>query len=130
MKTGVEQINADVAQNKAIIEDDGVVTSISNLLQANQNKVVVKWWGISYYYSKSKATAAASAFGRISRGAGYGVVATSYLALFPATAFLGLNASYWGSISNSVSQTNAKTNRGIILSVTWAAVYKTSPQGK
>ncbi|MBC1792863.1 DNRLRE domain-containing protein [Listeria booriae] len=131
MENGIEQINLDVANNKAVIDDNGVVTITENpMLRANQNKVVVRWWGISYYYSKSKANAAASAFGKVSRGAGYGTVLATYFALLPAATFLGLNASYWGSISNSVSQTNAKTNRGIILNVTWAAVYWTSPQGK
>ncbi|KGL41934.1 hypothetical protein BMT55_04050 [Listeria newyorkensis] len=136
MEDGIEKINAEVAEDKAVIGADGVVrsTTDTNLLQANQTKFVWRWWGTSSYYSKARAVEAAYAFAVIAGTNGGASSIKSLLPKFirfiPLTAFFGLSAAYFGLMSASIAHTNAKTNRGVILNVTWAAVYWTTPQGK
>lgn len=134
MEAGIEQINADVAENRAVIDDNGIVRNTKDLLLANQNKFVWRWWGTSSYYSKSKAADAAYAFAFIAGtnggSASIASLVPKFIRFIPLSAFFGLSGAYFGLMSASISRTNAKTNRGVILNVTWIAAYRTTPQDK
>ncbi|WP_044894440.1 hypothetical protein [Bacillus alveayuensis] len=128
---GIEHLNELAQDGEIVITDNGTVYEADDTsfdVQGGVNKVVWTWYGRKSYMSTSRANKFAYTARQVSYGAaGVGAVA-AYFSFGTTALFGGLTSVYFSKLADDVATRNSGHSRGIIVHMTWAAVYWTERQ--
>lgn len=122
-------LNNRALKGEIIINEDLSIydpNSFTYLTRNGINRHEVFWWGHRRHASTAEANRISADFNSVATGAAAGAVLGTW---FPGLGVgAGLTAAYFALLASRIDSHNSRTNRGVIVDVTWALVFSISTQ--